>query len=230
MNAEISELAAGSGAVVWPPKVWEARGIGAPRRARFAMMHRLMLFVLLTALLASGCGRKLPYVWVNDLPKVQEPARIQPGDRISVLVRNQEQLSGEFEVRPNGNYQQPLVGEVGVLGLTPEEAATQLAGLLRGIVVEPQVQVSISQPRTLRISVLGEVRAPGVHESPLTSTVLDLLARAGGMTEFADRSGIYVIRRNPRLARIRFRYEDLTGGDQRSLEFKLRDGDALVVE
>jgi polysaccharide export outer membrane protein len=192
---------------------------------------RLLLAVAsFVALAGVGCKSSLPFVWVNDLPRIQDSSRIQVGDKVSILVRNQPQLSGEFDVRPNGTYNQPLVGEIPISGLTPEEAATQLATLLKGIVVEPLTAVSILQPRSLRVSVIGEIKNQSAVELTTTHSVLDLIARAGGLTEFADEDSIYILRRNPRLIRIRFRYRDLVGGDPRSVEFKIRDGDTLIVE
>jgi polysaccharide export outer membrane protein len=189
-----------------------------------------LVAALAASLALSACQASLPYVWVNDLPRIQDVPRIQAGDRISVLVRNQQQLSGEFDVRPGGTYNQPVVGEIPVVGLTPEEAATQIARLLQGVVVEPLTAVSIIQTSNIRVGLLGEVRTPGMVEVHQNTSVLDLLARGGGLTEFADPDALFVLRRYPRLVRVRFRYRDLVGGDPRSVEFRLRDGDTLVVE
>jgi polysaccharide export outer membrane protein len=199
-----------------------------PQPRSSALARLLTCIALLGA--STGCKASLPYVWVNDLPRTQDVQRIQPGDKISVLVRNQQPLSGEFEVRPGGTYNQPVLGEIPVAGLTPEEAATELARLLKGVVVEPLAAVSILQTRTIRVGLLGEIRTPGMVDVPQSTSVLDLLARAGELSEFADPDSIFVLRRYPRLVRIRFRYRDLVGGDPRSVEFRLRDGDNLIAE
>jgi polysaccharide export outer membrane protein len=185
---------------------------------------------LLFAVAMSGCAPQLPYVWARDFRTEAEVLKIAGGDRISVLVKNQAQLSGDFEVRTNGTYVQPLVGEVPVAGLTPEQASTRLAALLKGIVIDPLVAISISVGHNLSVSVIGEVRTPGTLTLPQGEGVLGALARSGGLTDFADESGIYVIRRQPKPIRIRFRYDYLLGGDLPSLEFELRDGDVVVVE
>ncbi len=194
-------------------------------------MHVLRgLLVALVACLA-GCGAQLPFVWVYDFsPKTEDSGVIQPGDRISVQVKNQAQVSGEFDVRANGTYVQPLIGEVVVAGLTAEQASTRLAAQLKGIIVDPLVSVSVAAPRSLRIDVVGEVRTPGSLDTAPGTTLLTLLARVGGVTEFADEDDIYILRRSPKLVRIRFRYKDIVGGEPRSSNFLLRDRDVLVVE
>ena len=182
------------------------------------------------AALLSGCASAGTYVWVDELPPQRGPVRIQDGDRISVQVKNQTPLSGEFLVRANGAYLQPVVGEVAVAGLTAEEAAKRLAKRLDGIVVKPLVSISITTPRTLRVTVIGEVRAPGQYELPRPEGVIGALARAGGLSEFAASDGVYVLRDNPKRQRIRFRYPDLTSGLSPSADFMLRDGDVVIVE
>lgn len=186
---------------------------------------------LLLSLGSLGCANSHPFVWVDQMP-AQGPQlyRIAVGDRLSVLVKNQIQLSGDFEVLPTGGYMQPLVGELAVTGQTLNEAGELLRQRLQGIVTNPEVTISVRTLRTLQINVLGEVRTPGTFPIPFGEGVLTVLARAGGLTEFADSSGIYVIRQSPELMRVRFRYGDLIGGDPAALAFKLRDGDVVVVE
>ncbi|MEQ9496629.1 MAG: polysaccharide biosynthesis/export family protein [Deltaproteobacteria bacterium] len=193
------------------------------------MMTRT-LSVLGLALLTFGCSSTLPFVWVHDLPRDDNPAQIRPGDAISVVVKNQKQLTGEFKVGQQGTYVQPLVGTIRVAGLTPAAAAQQLAAQLDGIVVDPLVSVAITQPADLTIGILGEVKKPGTLQVPYGTNMLDIMARVGGLTQFADTEAIFVIRAKPRPVRIRFKYDFLIGGDPRSLSFPLRDGDVVHVE
>ena len=199
------------------------------------MAARRILPVLAVGLLGliplAGCGTARPFLWVEDVPPLGPQAyRIAVGDRLSVVVRGQQQLSGEFEVLPTGGYIQPLVGEVVVTGFTLNEAGEAVKQRLSGIVVNPDVVISVRSLRTLQINVLGEVRTPGTFPIPYGEGVLTVLARAGGLTEYADTSAIYVLRQQPELLRVRLRYDDLVGGDPLSLSFKLRDGDTVVVE
>jgi polysaccharide export outer membrane protein len=78
--------------------------------------------------------------------------------------------------------------------------------------------------------VLGEVRTPGTYTVPHGSTVLAVLAAAGGLSEFADEDEIFVLRSSPAPLRIRFRYSDLVTPSIGANRFALQDGDTVVVE
>ncbi len=180
--------------------------------------------------LLSGCTTSLPYVWVKDLPDQDQTQRIEPGDTIQVEVKNHPETSGTFVVRPNGTYLQPLVGEIPVANRTPDEVASQLPGLLTNIVQQPLVVVAIIKKHTIDVSVLGEVRGPGVKSVSAGDGLLSILARSGGLTEFASGDSIYIVRTKPKLMRVRFDYDELVGGHKKSVEFILVDGDTVVVK
>lgn len=186
-----------------------------------------LIFLLAVSL---SCGSNLPFVWVDALPPNKGDPVIQSGDEINVLVKDQKELSGKFTVLPDGTYVQPVLGPVKVAGITPAEAAKRIANLMNGIVVKPLVAVNIVNPRPIQIAIIGEVRAPGKYPVRRGEGVLEVLAAAGGINEFADDDGIFVLRKHPSRQRIRFRYSRLVGGDKKSVGFELRDGDIIVVE
>lgn len=190
----------------------------------------LALFGLLGLVSLQACAHEYPFVWVDQLRDETGEQTVQPGDTLTVQVKAQAQLSGDFVVRPNGSYLQPLVGEIAVAGLTPEEVRARLATKLQGIIVTPEITISVSTPRPLSISVVGEVRTQGNFTIPFGEGVIGALARAGGLTEFADKERIYVLREWPKRVRIRFNFEDLSTGEVKSASFKLRDRDIVVVE
>src|SRR5687767_14256097 len=104
---------------------------------------RLGYGMLLIPLFCVGCMPAGTFVWVEELPAADllpEPDRIEGGDRISVLVWNQERLSGEFAVRGDGNVTLPLLGDVAVAGLTPVGTAQQVERRLAAdsLVVNPK--------------------------------------------------------------------------------------------
>jgi polysaccharide export outer membrane protein len=188
---------------------------------------------VLVAALLIACGAERPFVWVKDLPAAeleQHSPPIRATDKLFVFVRDQATLSAEYEVREDGSIALPLVGSVTVAGQAPEAAAATIAQRLRGVVASPVVTVSVVAKKPPTVSIMGEVRSPGVYEVAPVATVVAALARAGGLTEFGDEDGIYVIRHTPRPERIRFRFDDLVGGDPRSNAFRLSDGDVIVVE
>jgi polysaccharide export outer membrane protein len=179
----------------------------------------------------GGCSSPGPYVWVNHLSPQETPEEpvIAPRDTILVEVKGQANMSGEFPVREDGHYTQPLLGSVRVEGATPSAAAQMLVGLLRGIVTDPRVAVWISKPAPIRVNVVGEVRTPGTYELTRDRTVLGALSAAGWVTEYAKKEDIYVVRMSDK-ARIRFRLIDVTSPSGPSSRFRLRDGDAIIVE
>jgi polysaccharide export outer membrane protein len=186
------------------------------------------------ALLAAGlaaCSSPGPYVWVNHLTPQETPDEplVQPRDTILVEVKNQANMTGEFTVREDGHYTQPLLGSVRVEGATPSAVAQTLSGLLRGMVNDPRVAVWISRPAPIRVNVVGEIKTPGTFELTRDRTVLGALSAAGWLTEFAKKEDIFVVRMSDK-QRIRFRVSDVTSPTGPATRFRLRDGDAVIVE
>jgi polysaccharide export outer membrane protein len=97
-------------------------------------------------------------------------------------------------------------------------------------VVSPKVRVVFAQRGAPSVVVLGEVRVPGVFEFAPDAGLLQALGRAGGLTEFADHDGIYLLRRGNPPVLVRFDYDIVVAGDTRSNAIVLRDGDVIVVE
>lgn len=180
-----------------------------------------------------GCASSAPYTWVDKLPPAAmepESYRIQPMDTIAVQVWNQQKLSGDVKVRPDGQVTLPLLGDVAVANLTPAGAAAQIEHRLDGLVVEPKVTVSVKEGQPAAFSVVGQVKSPGSYGLHSGMGVLQALAMAGGLSEFANDSRIFVIRKDGGMQRIRFSYGKLARAQGRGVLFQLRDGDILVVE
>lgn len=198
----------------------------------------LLRWTLATTLIAAGglgCKPQHPFVWANDLPpsKVEvEDEALRPGDQILVQVPRMEELSTSdpFTINADGTIVLPIIGVLEVEGTTVAAVSQQINTRLKGIIVNPDARISVVNPQLPVITVVGEVRTPGRFEVQHDEGVLPAIALAGGLTEFADLDEIYVVRKYPDNQRIRFRYTDLVGGVERSIEFTLRDGDVVVVE
>ena len=186
------------------------------------------------ALLTLGaCQTTAPFVWVDDIDASVEaplPYRIRAGDEVMVQVWKQDQLSTTVRVRADGRITLVLVGDVAIAGLKPEAAAKQIALKLDGLFVDPRVTVAVVRTLPESFSVLGEVKTAGKFPLEPGDTVLHGVARAGGLTDFADRDSLYVIRQEPVLTRVRFTWADLVGGEGRAPRFLLRGGDVVIVE
>lgn len=197
------------------------------------MVVRVLVTSMVLGLWTMGCGAAQgPWIWVFELPpQPQEAPQIKAGDTLQVTVRDQTPMSGQFRVQPNGTYVQPQLGAVVVAGLTEAQASARLAQLLEGVLLKPEVNVAIAIPGNNRLSVIGEVENAGRVELRPEEGMLELLAQVGGLTQFADHDGIYLIRKAGKTPlRIRFDYDRLVVGDPKSIGFRLRDGDVVTVK
>ncbi|HEV8702667.1 MAG TPA: polysaccharide biosynthesis/export family protein [Candidatus Polarisedimenticolia bacterium] len=155
--------------------------------------------------------------------------RIGPEDVLTIAVWKNEALGGEMPVRPDGMISLPLLNDVQAAGLTPMELRDVLVKRLSEYMPSPEVSVIIKEVRSPKVSILGEVVHPGRYDLKGRTTVLDLLALAGGLTEFASRSRIVILRGDgPGPARIRFNYGKATQDGARE-NIELRPGDIVLV-
>jgi len=199
---------------------------------RARMRRRGCTLAGLTMALTVGCATESHFVWVTDVPIVTQSAEtIEPRDTILISVKNQPTLSGEFPVGDHGNYSQPTLGTIPVAGKTTDAVAGDIERRLNGVVVTPEVTVSITKLASIRVNVVGEVKTPGSYELVRGRGIIPALAAAGWLTEFADRDKIFVIRSEAGGSqRVRFRARELTTAEPHATGFRLKDGDIVVVD
>ena len=186
---------------------------------------------------SAGCKTTGPSVSVDSLAPSPAPASqeyvLMAGDTISVRVWGQDSITTKAKVRPDGRISIPFVNDVEAAGSTPSALAARIQARLKEFIVNPVVTVSLDEARPLVVAVLGEVVRPGNYPLDANAGVLQALATAGGMTPFADKDGIVVIRQKPDGSgsmRIRFTYSGLTQLQGRAATFRLLGGDVVVVE
>ncbi|MGE0056203.1 MAG: polysaccharide biosynthesis/export family protein [Hyphomicrobium sp.] len=132
------------------------------------------LFALIVALIAVTSPVRA------DGPIDMRKYHLAPGDKITVTVFGQPELSGDFSVDGAGNILLPLVGNLEVANLTVFECQDRIVGLLEdGILQKPVVNVKVGELRP--IQVLGDVRSPGVYPYRFGSIVKGAIAQAGGL-------------------------------------------------
>lgn len=201
-------------------------------------MRSLYVTALLLGLLSSapcGCASSGNFVWVQDLPpdafvQPEKEYLIRDGDLVSIRVFGQDPLSTRARVRSDGRIAMPAIGDVDVRGKRPSALRAELEARLKDYVNSPSVTVTVEEFQPINVSVLGEVQKQGIYAVDPRSTVAQVLAMGGGLTDYASRSGIYVVRKSPHPMRVRFTYDDVRRGDPRSQNFTLQAGDLLVVE
>jgi polysaccharide export outer membrane protein len=156
--------------------------------------------------------------------------QIGAGDVLEIAVWKNTELSREVTVRPDGMISLPLVNEIRAAGLTPLELRELLTKKLSEYVPSAEVSVIVKRVESYSISVVGSVAKPGRFTLSSPTTVLEAIAMAGGLNEFASRRSITVLRSDGKGAstRIPFNYNNAISGEA-SDNLVLRAGDVVVV-
>ena len=155
---------------------------------------------------------------------------IRIGDLLGVQVYSDEKASGRTRVRTDGRISIAFLNDIDAAGKTPVKLAADIGEGLKSVIVNPQVTVSVEESSPQTISVIGEVAKPGPQPFQRETGVADALAAAGGLTPFAHKDRIFVVRTRPQPTRIHFTYTALTRSVGKATSFRLRVGDVIVVE
>ncbi|HSP79234.1 MAG TPA: polysaccharide biosynthesis/export family protein [Myxococcaceae bacterium] len=179
---------------------------------------------VLGLLLLSGCAhRAMPRVDNSD-----PPYRIGREDVLDVAVWRDAELSRTLPVRPDGFISLPMVGEVRAEGRTPPELAEEIRQALTVWLQEPRVTVIVREVNSSRVFVTGEVARPGAYPLRGRVSILQAITLAGGLTDFADRDDIIIIRAGVEGGRILVRYAELLEPGKAG-QLLLRSGDTVIV-
>jgi polysaccharide export outer membrane protein len=160
--------------------------------------------------------------------------RVGPGDVVEVSVLGHSDLSRTATVQPNGSITLPLLNEVPVAGLTVSEVQRKLTTLLnKDFLVDPHVEVRVTEYQSQFVLVLGEINAPGRKALRGGSRLVDVLVDSGGFTAHA--SGEVVINRSEgtfeggaKVLRMRLG-GTFSAQDYVALEVGLRQGDVVTA-
>jgi polysaccharide biosynthesis/export protein len=157
--------------------------------------------------------------------------RLGANDVIRVTVYGHADLSTVARVAENGGVTIPIIGEVSLGGLTGREAELKIQSLLKEqkIVKSPQVTLIVDKYESQRVSVLGEVKKPGVYAITRGSSLMDLISEAGGLGEEAGEVAI-VTRKDEGAGRGRvIDLVSLLEGSAVTPEPTVADGDRIFV-
>jgi polysaccharide biosynthesis/export protein len=159
---------------------------------------------------------------------------IGPEDVLEVAVWGNTDVTRTVPVRPDGKISLPLINDIQAAGLTPIQLRETVTKALKPYIPEPAVSVLVREIHSFKVTVIGQVKAPGRYELKGRATVLDVLAMAGGLNEYAARGRILVLRDEQGTPRqIPFPYDKLTskhaskpGGPE---NLCVRPGDVILV-
>ena len=168
-------------------------------------------------------------------PPVAAPAGdssyiIGVGDLLKVSVWKNPDLQAEVPVRPDGRISVPLIGEVHVAGLTPLEVQALLTDHYTRFVTAPSVSVLVTQINSRKVFILGQVRESGAFDILQPTNVMQALAMAGGLTEFAKTNKIVVLREiNGVKKRWQVNLDAVASGKRPEDNMLLEPGDTIIV-
>lgn len=155
---------------------------------------------------------------------------IGPDDVLSVVFWRDKDMSADVAVRPDGKISLPLLNDVQAAGLTPPQLRDRLMEDAKNYVEDPNVTVVIRQINSRRVFVTGQVNKPGPYALGGATTVLQLIAMAGGVPEYAHTKNIRVMRtENGKQVSLRFNYNEVVAGKNLKQNIELKPGDTVIV-
>jgi polysaccharide biosynthesis/export protein len=187
------------------------------------------------ALGAAGCpGSNFNYDYAKEPDPRNKELVLGAGDVIGINVWENANLNTEATIRPDGTITLPLVGDVKAAGETPTTLKTRIKTQLANFVKMQGTEVTIAVRawKSYRFTIQGEVSRAGVHTSDQFLTVSDALALAGGLTRFAKRDEIKLIRREPKTGEVRhipLDYEAIASGKRPDMNIYVLAGDTIWV-
>jgi polysaccharide biosynthesis/export protein len=155
---------------------------------------------------------------------------IGPDDVLQVLFWRDKDMSGEFIVRPDGKISLPLLNDVQAAGLTPEQLRARVVEQAAKYLEDPTATVVVKQINSRRVFITGTVEKPGSYQLTTRTTVMQLIATAGGLKEYAKRDKIKILRAGKnRDQRLSFDYDRVVSGRNQQQNIELKPGDTVVV-
>lgn len=155
---------------------------------------------------------------------------IGPEDVLSIVFWREKDMSSEVTVRPDGKISLPLLNDVDTAGLTPEELRVRLTEEAGKLIEEPTVTVVVKTINSRRVYVTGQVGKPGPYALAAPTTVLQMIATAGGVLEYAKSKEIRIMRsENGKQVSYKFNYKDVMQGKNLKQNIELRSGDTIIV-
>lgn len=193
------------------------------------------LLVLCAAIGAVSCAKQPPPPPdLSEEEMLSAPEYvIAPLDTVQIFVWRAPDLSVTVPVRPDGRITMPLVEDMQAAGKTPTALARDIEEAIKPFVQEPKASVVVegfANQAGQMIKVIGEVARPISMHYQIHMSVLDVMAEAQGLTEYADGNNAKLIRKNEGNERTyQLRLKDLLHDGRMSANAKVRPGDLIVV-
>jgi polysaccharide export outer membrane protein len=160
-----------------------------------------------------------------------EVYRLNPGDKLEITVWEEEKLKQEVVVLPDGTVSFPLAGHVVAAGKTTEDLVILLRERLSKFIPDSEINVRLLSAEGNKIYVTGEVAHPGMFVMTSPTDVIQALSMAGGLTSFAKKNSIIILKRETsgRIRSLSFEYGDVEDGENIESNILLQSGDTIIV-
>ena len=196
---------------------------------------RLSILAVVLAFGLAACGGSIPtYDYAKEPDPRNKELILGVGDVIGINVWENNNLSVEATIRPDGTITMPLVGDLKASGETPTTLKNRIKTQLQAYVKMQgtEVTVAVKSWRSYRFTIQGEVSKAGVFSADSFVTVSDALALAGGLTRFAKRNEITLTRKDRKSGEVRhipLDYESLASGKRPDMNIIVLPGDTIWV-
>ena len=155
---------------------------------------------------------------------------IGPDDVLTIVFWKEKDMSSDVAVRPDGRISLPLLNDVDAAGLTPEQLRVKLAAAADKFLEEPTVTVVVKQINSRKVFITGQVPKPGPYPLTGPTNVVQLIAMAGGVLEYADAENIVIMRTvNGKPVSYEFNYKDVSKRKNLGQNIELKPGDTIIV-
>jgi polysaccharide export outer membrane protein len=197
---------------------------------------RSLLYVLLASIALIGCASTGPLpenAKLEDSKKVNLRASefvLGAGDTVEFAVYRQTDLTRTVKIDTSGRVMFPLIGDIQVAGKSIFTLSDELKERYSVYLVNPQITVTVTAISSKKFMVLGEVNNPGIFTLDTDLTIIEAIARAGGMTHDAKANKVIVIRRGkekPEL--LSFSFKDVLEKGDVTRDVTLRPGDIVYA-
>jgi polysaccharide export outer membrane protein len=186
-------------------------------------------------LLLVGCPSSLPkYDYAREPDPRRNEVVLGVGDVLGINVWENKELNTETTIRPDGSITMPLIGDLKAVGETTttlkQRITEQLAKYLK--LQGTEITVALRAWKSYRFTISGEVTKTGVFTSDQYVTVSEALAMAGGLTRFAKRGEIQLLRRDSKTGQQRqipLDYDLLASGKRVDMNIYVLPGDSIYV-
>jgi polysaccharide export outer membrane protein len=194
-------------------------------------------FAPLTAMAQTAAGSRESATTQSQSPSpasaitVPPEFVIGPDDVLGISFWREAEMTGDVTVRPDGRITLPLLGEMQAAGLTPERLKLEIQKAATKLFEDPTVSVIVRTINSRKVFITGSVATPGSHTLTRELRVMQLIAMAGGLTEFADKKNIRIVRmEGGNQKTFKLNYNDVAQGKHLEQNIVLAPGDTVIVQ